>query len=528
RDLPDPDKRVGDRISKLKKNEVGSHRILSLTQNGKSVNVEVTGTVAKVQLAEPIQPGASATFEMTFESQVPVQIRRSGRNNKEGIDYTMTQWYPKMAEYDTDGWHPDQYVGREFYAPYGTFDVTINIHKDFTLGGTGVLINAEELGYGYFDGKVKKQKSKMRSWNFKAENVHDFAWAADKDYTHRSFQVENGPMVHLLYSEKTANVKNWDQLDEYVIKYFQFMEEKFGKYPYPQFSIIQGGDGGMEYPMCTMMLGGGKSLKGLVGLFVHEATHNWYYGILGSNENRYPWMDEGFTSFAEEEYMNAHFNKEKKVNPHTGAYGSYLYLNAVGDTTPGLREPMNIAGDFFNTNKMYSFTAYPFGQLFVNQVRYIVGEEAFWNGMKTYFDTWKFKHPDYHDFIRIMEVESDMELDWFPQMWLNTTRKIDYGIKEVVHTGTEGKLILEKKGDFMMPVDVYISLKNGDVIGYTIPLVLQYGWKEDFGALPAWPWTNRTYEWDLPYPVDQIETIAIDPMRMMCDTDLENNTWEAK
>ncbi|MCT4623267.1 MAG: M1 family peptidase, partial [Schleiferiaceae bacterium] len=221
RDLPDPDKRVGDRISKLKKNEVGSHRILSLTQNRKSVNVEVIGTVAKVQLAEPIQPGATATFEMTFESQVPVQIRRSGRNNKEGIDYTMTQWYPKMAEYDTDGWHPDQYVGREFYAPYGTFDVTINIHKDFTLGGTGVLINAEELGYGYFDGKVKKQKSKMRSWNFKAENVHDFAWAADKDYTHRSFQVENGPMVHLLYSEKTANVKNWDQLDEYVIKYFQ-------------------------------------------------------------------------------------------------------------------------------------------------------------------------------------------------------------------------------------------------------------------------------------------------------------------
>jgi len=527
RSIVDPDRRVGSRIEALKETEIGYHKIESLMQDGEALDYELIGTVVKVKLKNPIQPGATSTFDMAFNSQVPVQIRRSGRNNSEGIDYTMTQWYPKMAEYDRYGWHPDQYIGREFIAPYGTFDVTINIHKDYTIGGTGNLQNAEQLGYGYFDGKVEKQKGKMRQWHFTAENVHDFGWAADKDYVHTSVKVPNGPMVHFFYSSKTANIENWEKMPEYVIKYFQFMEEKFGKYPYAQFSLIQGGDGGMEYPMCTMMLGGGKSFKGFLGLFVHEATHNWYYGILGSNENRYPWMDEGFTSFAEEEFMNAHFEEEKRVNPHVGAYGSYMYLLGIADTVPGFHEPMNIAGDFFKTNKMYSLTAYPLGQLFVNQTRYIVGEEAFWNGMTTYFDTWKFKHPDYHDFIRIMEVESGMELDWFPQMWLNTTRRIDYSIKQLKEVDGKPMLVLENLGDFMMPVDFYITLKNGEVTEYTVPLLMQYGAKKGpANVYPAWPWVEPTYEFELPMSIDEIERIDIDPLRMMCDSKIDNNTWK--
>ena len=528
RSIADPDRRVGDRILGLKETEIGYHKIESLTQDGEAVEFEITGTVMKVVLKTPIQPGATSTFEMAFNSQVPVQIRRSGRNNKEGIDYTMTQWYPKLAEYDRYGWHPDQYIGREFIAPFGTFDVTIHINKAFTIGGTGNLQNAEQLGYGYFDGKVEKQKGKMRTWHFTAKNVHDFGWAADKDYVHTSVQVPNGPMVHFLYSSKTANVENWEKMPEYVVKFFHFMEEKFGKYPYAQFSVIQGGDGGMEYPMCTMVVGGGKSFKGLLGLFAHEAIHNWYYGILASNENRYPWMDEGFTSFAEEEFMNAHFEEEKSVNPHTGAYGSYLYLLGIEDTVPGMHEPMNIAGDFFKTNKMYSLTAYPFGQLFVNQTRYIVGEEAFWKGMKIYFDTWKFKHPDYYDFIRIMEVESGMELDWFPQMWLNTTRRIDYAVGDVSGEGEKAVVTLNKIGEFMMPIDLYVKLKNGEVVKYNIPLVMQYGHKPGFESAQPWPWTNADYKLELEYSLDEIESVNIDPLRMMCDSEIGNNSWKGE
>ena len=128
----------------------------------------------------------------------------------------------------------------------------------------------------------------------KADSVHDFAFAADPDYKHVQLQIENGPLVHLLYDPKTANEANWVKIqDGYLQGYFDFMAQHFGKYPYKQFSLIQGGDGGMEYPMCTMMLGGGDDFEGFTGLFVHEGTHNWYYGVIGTNEAAYPWMDEG-------------------------------------------------------------------------------------------------------------------------------------------------------------------------------------------------------------------------------------------
>jgi aminopeptidase N len=237
-------------------------------------------------------------------------------------------------------------------------------------------------------------------------------------------------------------------------------------------------------------------------------------------------MDEGFTSFAEEEFMNAHFDEKKRVNPHVGAYGSYMYLLGIADTVPGFHEPMNIAGDFFKTNKMYSLTAYPLGQLFVNQTRYIVGEEAFWKGMHTYFDTWKFKHPDYHDFIRIMEIESGMELDWFPQMWLNTTRRIDYAIGDVNGEGEKTTVKLKKNGEFMMPVDLYITLKNGEFVKYNIPLVMQYGNKPGFENTQPWPWTNSQYTLELDYSMDEIQSIDIDPFRMMCDSKIGNNSWK--
>ena len=196
----------------------------------------------------------------------------------------------------------DQYVGREFYGVWGSFDVKIHIDRNYVLGGTGYLQNPEDVGFGY--GGVKKvrlSKKELRTWHFTADKVHDFAFAADPDYKHEQLQIENGPLVHLLYDPKTANKSNWVEIqNEYLQRYFDFMAKHFGKYPYDQFSIIQGGDGGMEYPMCTMMLGGGDGFEGFAGLFVHEATHNWYYGVIGTNEAAYPWMDEGFNSFVQQ------------------------------------------------------------------------------------------------------------------------------------------------------------------------------------------------------------------------------------
>ncbi|VAW16101.1 Zn-dependent aminopeptidase, partial [hydrothermal vent metagenome] len=204
------------RITKLKPNEIGFQKINSLIQNGKSVKYELIGTILKVTLNEPILSGKKATFEMEFKGQVPVQIRRSGRNNKEGVALSMAQWYPKMAEYDIEGWHANEYIAREFYGVWGDFDVTIHIDKNYTIGGTGYLQNPQEVGHGYEDSskKVKTPKGEKLTWHFKAPNVHDFTWAADNEYIHDTKQVPNGATLHFLYKNKPNTIENWKKMED--------------------------------------------------------------------------------------------------------------------------------------------------------------------------------------------------------------------------------------------------------------------------------------------------------------------------
>ena len=146
RSLPDPDRRVMDRISKLNKNEIGFHEINKIQQNGEDLNHHIQGTILEVELIKPLLPNQSTSLYLEYFSQVPSQIRRSGRNNKEGIDYSMAQWFPKMAEYDKNGWHANPYIAREFYAPWGDFDVSISIHKNYIIGATGILLNKIKEG----------------------------------------------------------------------------------------------------------------------------------------------------------------------------------------------------------------------------------------------------------------------------------------------------------------------------------------------------------------------------------------------
>ena len=526
RTIEDPDKRVGERIFGLENDEVGYHKIAKLTQNGQPVNFSITQTVMKVDLAEPIIPGNTAIFNMEFLSQVPVQIRRSGRNNAEGIDYTMTQWYPKMAMYDEDGWHPDPYVGREFYADFGTFDVTIEIDYNYKLGGTGTLKNREAIW------SVKKEKkavttyalnpSKMekRKWHFVAENVHDFAWAADKEYIYKSVQGPGSLQLNFYYLKEYKDT--WEQLPEHTTRFFELMNKGFGKYAYSQYSVLQGGDGGMEYPMCTMLKGTGK-LAGLVGVMVHEAAHSWYYGMLASNENQYPWMDEGFTSFAEAEILKT-MDFAEAENPHEGAYRGHAYM-----FKKEIEEPLTTPADYFLRNKAYGISAYRRGELFLSQLRYIVGEEAFESAMLNYFDTWKFKHPDPWDFIRVVEKESDLQLDWYLNFWLNTLKTQDYAIKEVrAEKNSEATIVLERIGEMPMPVDVTIVQTDGTNVTYTVPLVSMFGHKSGKKYIPMepWPWTHPTYELSVPLNAEMVKEIVIDINEETSDLNRENNVYK--
>ncbi|MEQ9261955.1 MAG: M1 family metallopeptidase [Owenweeksia sp.] len=527
RDLPDPDKRIGDRIAKLDKEEIGYHQVTVLTQDDVPLDFKVQQTVLHAILAKPLAPGASTSLRMTFNSQVPVQIRRSGRNNAEGVDYTMTQWYPKLAVYDENGWHPDPYVAREFYGNFGEFNVKIDIDYNYKLGGTGELQapeaiwrkTGEEKGVSSYE-LVPNKKSK-RTWSFHAENVHDFAWAADPEYTRTSTAGPNGMEINFFYLPGVWE-ENWEKLPAYTVSFFRLMNESFGTYAYPQFSVIQGGDGGMEYPMCTMLKGTGK-MEGLVGVMVHESAHNWYYGMLGTNENQYPWMDEGFTSYAEEEVLNV-LMEHNELNPHKGAYRNYNFLVQQDEV-----EPMSTPADYFDRNRTYGISSYSRGQIFLVQLRYIVGTENFEKGMLRYYEVWRFKHPDPNDFIRVMEEVSGIQLDWYLNFWMNTTKTIDYSIEKVEKDGRLYTSInLKRIGSMPMPLVLQVKLKSGGVRNYQIPLLSMFGNRPDMTTLKAWPWTNPTHQVQLNIPLQDIEAVSLDPDEFMADLERENNYLKIK
>jgi hypothetical protein len=318
----DWDQRVRDRIVNLKPDEIGYEKVTSIKMNGRPQKTILHETILEVVLDRPILPKTQAAFDMEWDAQVPLQVRRSGRDNPStNVRYTMTQWYPKMCEYDYEGWHPTPYVGREFYGVWGDYDVTISIDKNYIIGGSGYLQNAQQVGYGYEEkgSKVQRPAGDKLVWKFTAPTVHDFAWAADPDFVHLSKKVRPDLTLHVLYDKSdTKRVAEWEQVLPKMEKIFPFVEKHFGAYPYKQYSWIHGGDGGMEYPMATMISGPGD------GVTVHEFLHSWYQGLLGTNESLYPWMDEGFTTFAENK-TTAFLNNSSEF-PHAGDYDSYFFV----------------------------------------------------------------------------------------------------------------------------------------------------------------------------------------------------------
>ena len=525
RSLPDPDSRIRDRIKYLEEDEYGYHKVTRLRQDGKKVNFEITGTVLEVELAKPILPRTKAILEMEFNSQVPIQIRRSGRNNKEGIDYSMAQWYPKLAEYDYQGWHANPYIAREFYGVWGNFDVNITSDSSYVLAASGLLQNPDQIGHGYEKGgTVNRGKSEKLTWKWKADNVHDFVWAADRDYTHDITQVPNGPELHFFYQQDTL-VDNWKDLQPMTIKAFEFMSSTFGKYPYPKYSVIQGGDGGMEYPMATLITGH-RSLKSLVSVTVHELIHSWYQMVLATNESLYAWMDEGFTSFASAMTKHHIYEKKSNVHPLAGSYNSYFKI-----VSSGLEEPLSTHSDHFSTNSAYGSAAYAKGSIVLNQLCYILSKDVFYSGMKRYFNEWKFKHPNRNDFMRIMEKHSGLELDWYFEYFINTTSTIDYAIRSVQSVGDSTQILLEKVGKMPMPIELFVEYDNGEKDVLYIPLEVMRGEKpkeiEKFSrtVYSDWPWTHRYYTLKIPGDAEDIVNIEIDPTQRLADIDKSNNVY---
>ena len=530
--IPDPDGRMmvdgKSRISTLTPSEIGYLHITSLSQDGQPLTYREEGTILVVTLNKPIPAGGKATFEMTFNGQVPLQIRRSGRNSSEGVALSMSQWYPKLAEYDFEGWHATPYIGREFHGVWGDFDVKITLDKKYVVGGTGYLQNPQEIGHGYEapGTKVKKPKGKTLTWHFKAPMVHDFMWAADPDYIHDTLQVANGPLLHFLYKDDKEILDNWKKLQPKTVEAMEFFNRNIGPYPYDQYSVIQGGDGGMEYAMATLITGG-RNFGSLVGVMVHELAHSWFQMVLATNETKHAWMDEGFTSFISSLCMNLIMD-QKKDNPFSGSYQGYYNL-----IESGKEQPQTTHADRYDLNFAYGIAAYSKGAIFLSQLGYIIGQDKLMESLRKYYDDFKFKHPTPNDFKRTAEKVSGIELDWYLTDWVQTTNTIDYGIREVVADGQKTRVSLERIGSMPMPMDILVIYDDNSQETFYAPLRMMYGEKDNpypnlkRTVLPNWPWAYNHYDFLLDKPLGSIKAVVLDPSQLMADVNGENNIWQA-
>ena len=513
-------------IDSLSLEQSGFLKVSSLRQNGKKTKIKEAGTILEVTLNESISPGKSTVLELDFSGHVPDLIRRAGKNSSEGIAFSMAQWYPKLCEYDVDGWNTDPYTGREFHGVWGNFDVKITLDKNYTVGGSGYLQNAKEIGKGYSDRKKPKTKKGKITWHFIAPNVHDFTFAADTDYIHDVYPGPNNVDLHFFYKNNPEIIENWKKLQPITASLMEYFNEKVGPYPYKQYSVIQGGDGGMEYAMCTLITGERK-FGSLVGVTSHELAHSWFQFVLATNETKHEWMDEGFTTFISTLAVNDVL-KENKPFPLQRSYNGYLNL-----ARSGVEQPQSTNANRYHYNYAYESTAYNKGAVFLGQLGYIIGNENLYKTLQSYYKEYKFKHPVPNDIRRIAERVSGIQLRWYLTDWTQTANTIDYAINEVnsIEGGTQ--IVLERKGMMPMPLDVLVEFEDGSKEMYYIPITLMRGGKENpysfsWNVEKDWSWSNPKYIFTVPKKIENITLIDVDPSFYMADIDRTNNTYYKK
>lgn len=537
--ISDPDSRMAtnigtkenpkweSRISKLKPTQIGYQKIKTLSVDGVDATFKTDGTLLEVHLPHAIEDGATATFSLSWTAQVPEQIRRSGRNSKEGVALSMAQWYPKMAHFDEFGWHLDEYVAREFVAPFGNFDVSIRLNKNYVVGASGVLQNPNDVKGYQPKSRIKADNDKV-TWHYKAQNIHDFVWAADPKFVVDSTKSQTGIKLYTVYIPTNDSIKNnWTEALKLAAEFFDLCGKKFGPYPWPTYTIIQGGDGGMEYGTATLVTGG-RNIKSLVGVIFHEAAHSWYQHLFGINETIDEWFDEGFTSYVEELGMQQLFYKKGAIetNPMIDAYRAYYKL-----ALSGKEEPMSLLADYYNTNYGYSNQAYNKGAVLAEQLGYIIGKDNLETTFLKFYDIWKFKHPTPNDFKRVAEQVSGINLKWYFNLFVNTTRHIDYAISNV----SDHSISLKNKSNLAMPIDVLVEYQDGSKELFYIPLREMRGEKpvEDYSiyknvtrtVLEDWNWTVPTYT----FPVNKVPSkIWIDPTQRLADIEASDNYHEHK
>lgn len=457
---------------------------LAFEVNGKPVKLEYEQEdVAKLILNEPLFPGQRITIRTPFHVKIPGAFSRLGHVEQ---SYQVSQWYPKPAVYDRKGWHPMSYLDQgEFYSEFGKFDVKITLPANYNVGATGELQTASEVarmdslaavGAGKkefgVDMSFPPSSPKTKTLHYVQDRVHDFAWFADKRFNVLKSEVElpqskRKVTTWLLFLNR--NAPGWlarkNDLNTAISKY----SELVGEYPYSAATAVDGalGEnvGGMEYPMVTVTM---------PSAIIHEVGHNWFYGILGSNERKHPWMDEGMNSYIENR-ISADANESGGMfssllnAPHRTRFGLEDFnanalnysLYKIGNSR-GSDQPIELPSEHYTKNN-YGGIVYMKTPVAFNYLEAYLGRERFDKAMHAYFEKWKFAHPYPEDVQATFEEVSGEKLDWFFKDLFRSTDPVDIGIKKVEKTIDGYRVTLKNEGKFAAPAPVAVISETGEI-----------------------------------------------------------------
>lgn len=570
--------------------EVDSVTVIAI--NGKSTHASTQITrdysVIRVDLQQPILPDANITFYIPFTTYFDIgSVRRRmqvytsyGYNH-----YNCVHWYPRICVYDRKfGWATDQHLGREFYGDFGTFDVSLTLPSNYILDATGVLQNAhdvlpeslrEKLDIRNFRNKPWEEKPSVvipwvkgetKTWKFHAVNVHDFAFTADPTYRiGEVMAVVNGRNVVCRALVQEPHAIGWQNAADYTRSIIETFSRDFGEYIYPHMTVADARDG-MEYPMLTLDGGFDPSYRSLL---THEVGHNWFFGMLGNNETYRAALDEGFTQFLTA-WGYASINGPTEIHYHEKGYAGKFretqnvryvedYFGYLMDAERPSDATLNTHSDMFNSaighGGGYSQVYFKTATMLYN-LQYVLGDDLFQKAMQHYVSQWRLCHPYLDDFRNSIINYTQVDLNWFFDEWLETTKTIDYSISDVHYDGPvdhEGQklytytLSFKRKGRMQMPLDVAVVLDNGDTVKYYIPNT----WFNKYDAanqtendgmesringnyfsrvitLPKWyGWDllNDTYSADITL-TDRIRQVIIDPSDRLADINKLDNAWK--
>jgi hypothetical protein len=491
----------------------------------------VNGTVMKVDLARPLPPKGKQILEIGWSFPFGPNRNRMGLEEIDGgITYEVAQWYPRLAVYDDiRGWNTEQYYGQgEFYLEYGSFDVSLTVPADMIVAATGVLRNPEEvltatqrsrLAQARGSGstvvirgadEVGSLASRPASpyggftWRFTADSVRDFAWAASRTFIWDAVGVNGGKTLAMsFYPPSTAAL--WKDATEYAKSSLESYSSQWAPYPYPTANNVRGIEGGMEYPMIVFC--NRPTPETLYSVTSHEFGHTWFPMVVGSNERRYAWMDEGFNEFINYYDWVKRFGLPPE---HRGSIRDYLAMATSGQERPIMSFPDQLPSMFVGP------AAYDKPAIALRLLReVVVGPERFDAAFKEYFRRWAYKHPTPADFFRTMEDGAGEDLSWFWRGWLFTTAQLDQAVDSVVLTdsaGVESRIHLRNTGGIPMPVELALRMHDGSTQRLTLPVEIWFG--------------GATYTAVIPGP-KKVNSVTVDPESRYPDARRENNRWPA-